>query len=207
MLKAHWTPRYLRDRTIQAVYFRLHPNAPWIAPRGVRILDGLVSSHSMVFEFGSGRSTLWLARRARHVVSVEHDPVWFDRVKMLLTSASVANVDLHLVSPLAIADAELYVEPLHSQPGSSIDVLIIDGIHRAECAEAALGYVRGGGTLMVDDAQRYLPSRSQCPGAVPHQSLPRGTQWQRVWTELASWSSEWAYSGVSDTVFFRKPDA
>jgi hypothetical protein len=65
----HWTRRYVRDRARQALYQRTHPDAPWLTPEAIRLVDSMVRPA----EFGSGRSTLWLVRQCAHLISVEHD--------------------------------------------------------------------------------------------------------------------------------------
>src|SRR5215467_3096301 len=59
----------------------------WIAARG----------NVRVFEYGSGASTVWLARRAAHVVSVEHD-VGFAR--MAAPMLALPNVELRVIEPV-----------------------------------------------------------------------------------------------------------
>jgi hypothetical protein len=35
----HWTRRYIRARVHKALYQRGHPDAPWLTPEAVRLLD------------------------------------------------------------------------------------------------------------------------------------------------------------------------
>src|SRR5688572_27506537 len=65
---------------------------PWLPAAAVSFLDDKLAGLS-VFEWGSGGSTLWFAERARSVVSVEHDPVWFAQGLAHLPE----NAHIHLV--------------------------------------------------------------------------------------------------------------
>jgi hypothetical protein len=115
----------------------------------IDLLEGLMRPEWTVFEFGSGNSTLWLSRRVRRVLSVEHDAAWADR----LTSSLPRNVDVRVVD---IADPTAYPDAFLEFAASS-DVAIIDGRRRSECAERI---VTAGSHLSVivfdnSDRQRY----------------------------------------------------
>lgn len=70
----HWTPRYLRDRFGVMLFQRRHPDAPGLSPEAVSLLSTLLEPTHAGLEWGSGRSTIWFARRVAELVSVEHDP-------------------------------------------------------------------------------------------------------------------------------------
>src|SRR5881392_3049736 len=53
---------------------------PWITYPALRFLEPRIRKSFKVFEFGSGLSTLWWAKRVSKVVSVEHDKDWHDLV-------------------------------------------------------------------------------------------------------------------------------
>jgi hypothetical protein len=58
-----------------------------------RILDYLLGPTDIGIEFGSGRSTLWFAKKVKRLISVEHNEVWYKRIKTLLFKHSVSNVE------------------------------------------------------------------------------------------------------------------
>src|SRR5262249_39630854 len=58
---------------------RLEPQ-PWYTYPAVEYLKQLDLRDKQVFEYGCGQSTLFFAQRAARVVSVEHDPEWFQTV-------------------------------------------------------------------------------------------------------------------------------
>src|SRR4051812_35576099 len=66
------------------------PELPWIPSGARQALAALLCKQSRVLEFGSGMSTLWLARRAGYVHSIEHDSVWFSAVSGTLLRHGVS---------------------------------------------------------------------------------------------------------------------
>jgi hypothetical protein len=74
------------------------PSPPWV--RSDEFLRS--RGNARVFEYGSGASTIWRARRALSVVSVEHERDWHSVVSQRLSpyqNAAVGLID---------ADAELH---------------------------------------------------------------------------------------------------
>ena len=63
---------------------------PWYSYSMIAFLSDKVRPDMRVFEYGSGYSTLWWARRVAHVTSCEHDQYWYDTLNAKVPS----NVDL-----------------------------------------------------------------------------------------------------------------
>src|SRR5688500_8981485 len=78
-------------RSLQPPSTALVDRVPWITFMAREFLDSALSSQDTVVEYGSGGSTLYYALRCRTVVSVEHDPDWFDRVQSALAALGVRN--------------------------------------------------------------------------------------------------------------------
>lgn len=156
---------------------------PWWTYRAVDRVDGILQAHggrAQVFEFGAGASTVWLARRAESVVSVEHHPVWADRVRSLIDAAGLDNVEVVVPEVPAREPAEVpsfapsgrgldfrsYVDTLADRPGP-YDLVAVDGRARLACLRAAVNHVSDNGVLLLDDAQRlrYQPGLSEASDA------------------------------------------
>src|SRR5215467_1856777 len=59
----HVSPRYLLDLAAVRAFEILQPDAPWLTRTAVRILESALMPQHRGLEYGSGRSTVWLARK------------------------------------------------------------------------------------------------------------------------------------------------
>ena len=105
---------------------------------------------SLVFEFGAGDSSVYWARRAAKVLSVQSDQGWFESI------SSIAPNNLHVQLE---SQKEDYVNALGKQ-GLKFDVIIIDGRWRKSCALTAPDYLQPEGLIVVDNSERYPRSTS-----------------------------------------------
>lgn len=110
-----------------------------------------------VLEYGSGFSTLEIAKRVKSVVSIEHNEKWYNELKQEIPS----NVQLHYVPANAEPKPEYtdgtyddfkdYADmPLSFLP-SKFDVIYIDGRARVACAKNALKLLKKGGVIFIHD--------------------------------------------------------
>lgn len=107
----------------------------WITPR--------LKPAMTVFEFGGGNSTLYLARRVQRVTTIEYHRWWCDA----LTAIQPANVDLRFYP---VSRLHEYAEQII---GAHSDIVIVDGMRRADCLLLARTALRPAGFIVLDDAQ------------------------------------------------------
>jgi predicted O-methyltransferase YrrM len=206
----HRTPRYICNRTREMLYQRSHPDDPWLTAAANRLLCTLLRPADRGLEFGSGRSTVWFARRVAALTSVEHDDRWHARISARLKSDRLDNVEYILASgdlPPHRGGESSYARTALSFPDMSLDFALIDGRYRDYCAKFTLPKIKPGGMLIIDNANWYLPSRSKAPnsGAVkPGQQTPL---WAEIAEEVLHWRTIWTSSGVTDTAIFVRPGA
>jgi predicted O-methyltransferase YrrM len=124
---------------------------PWLPYPVLRRLRTLLDPGWTVLEFGSGGSTIWLARRVRRVVSIEHDPPWFDWVQQEVSRRRLDNVDQRLCT-----DSDTYVAVSGYPPGV-FDLTIVDGHWRDRAAQKALVATRAGGWIYLDNSDVTEP--------------------------------------------------
>jgi len=105
----------------------------------------LLTKDMTVFEWGTGYSTIWLAQRCKQVITMEHDPEWYTKIKQIATEEGIENIDFN-VFPL---DEDNYYTHIHNV--GDIDFIIIDGRERLRCFEEAFKLQK---TIMLDDSQR-----------------------------------------------------
>lgn len=184
-------PTDLRRRVANKLYQKFHPDEPWLAPKSIRFLDHTLSDTWHGVEWGSGASTAWFARRLRRLVSIEHDPHWFQEVR--IRTAAMSNVDLRCIPldhpPEETGSAQYdpapkYVAVLAEFDDESFDFVLVDGAYRLACIAAALPKLRPGALLVVDNTNWLPLSEWGVPQswAISHQSQNLVTQ-TTIWTK------------------------
>lgn len=124
-----------------------------MVPAAIRYLDRSIRRWWTVLELGSGASTPWLASRAAHVVSLEHDSEWHRRTAVRLEARGLENWDLHLVRLRRFA---AFVDALEEERYHLvvIDHAEDDACDRVDCVRACARKLRRGGLLTLDDSDR-----------------------------------------------------
>ena len=161
---AHWA------RSLLAIYDLdglIELDVPWWTYGAIDVVEAFLMSRSdaRVFEYGSGASTVWLAKRAGRVTTIEHDARWADAVH---TRTRGLNVDLRLVEAPERAprtgyasekpgwggrDFEPYVSAI-DEAASGFDLIVIDGRARPACLHHALPKLAAGGLIVFDNSGR-----------------------------------------------------
>jgi hypothetical protein len=116
---------------------------PWMTYPAINYLKQIDFSDLSVFEYGCGSSTEFWSRRARKIVSVEHDQEWATRVSAM----ALANVDI------IFAAGTDYIEACTRE--SPHDVIIIDGRWRYDCAMYCHKALSNSGMIILDNSERY----------------------------------------------------
>mgnify|MGYP001241821447 CR=1 FL=1 len=115
-----------------------------------------------VFEFGSGASTIWLARRSGQVTSVEHNAVWANALESSLASHS----NVKLLRAAYDASGNLADQPyVNAITGDGLyDLIVIDGRLRTACLAAAIPMLQPHGIILFDDSgrSRYRRAINEC---------------------------------------------
>lgn len=130
-------PAYRRWNRFMAA----NPCAPWWVPEAVPWLEQNIRPGMKAFEWGSGRSTVWLAEHGIRVTSVELDPKWHDWVRERAPAAEVI---------LTTWSHEKYAELIEA--GAPYDLTIVDGFYRRWCLPRAMQATKPGGIIVVDNA-------------------------------------------------------
>lgn len=190
------------------VYIRqaFDPAYPWLCHGSIRLLKHTLTPGMIGFEWGAGRSTEFFARRAAHLVSVEHESKWLRRVEARLNAAGLAHKATLLYRPpvpegakpdlrpclwrslnLTPRKPELasYFDTILDWPEASFDFISIDGRARVECAANAVSRLKPEGLLILDNSEwsKYTPIFDACAG----------------------WPIRRFCNGVWETTVFRKP--
>jgi hypothetical protein len=163
--------RWLRSRKRDSC---LAAEQPWLVFDVIERLRSLPLENRQVFEYGSGGSTIYWRQRGARVTSVEHDPIWYRRMRDHHPPND--GLDYRLVQPEHIgprtvdpsdpdgyssADEKFsehsfarYCRQIDEFPDNAFDVVLIDGRARPSCIKHAHRKVRTGGLLILDNADR-----------------------------------------------------
>jgi hypothetical protein len=123
---------------------------PWFTYPANDFIKQLDLRDLSVFEYGSGYSTLFWAKRCKRLVSVEFDKKWFEE----LSSLAPANAEL-IFSP---REVEPYVNQI-AQRGM-FDVIVIDGTgeSRFPCCQVAPNHLTQRGFIILDNSDLWPES-------------------------------------------------
>jgi predicted O-methyltransferase YrrM len=143
-------------------------DVPWWTYRAIDVIDAWLSARSRptrVFEYGSGASTLWLARRVDEVYSIEHHRGFADHIAPTISERG--NVKFRVVEAVpsatprvpsakeghALLDFADYVAAIDDTEGS-FDLIVIDGRAREACLRAGLRRLKQDGIIVFDNSRR-----------------------------------------------------
>jgi 16S rRNA G966 N2-methylase RsmD len=126
------------------IFWGYRPVLPWIPYSAIKEIEKIINKHSIILEFGSGMSTIWLARKCDKVYSVEDSEDWFDIVKEKLERLRLNNVIYEM------RDGNSYI-PLSGVVDELFDFIMIDGLYRSACLKFALQKLKPNGYLYLDD--------------------------------------------------------
>src|ERR1019366_2688084 len=146
-------------------------DGPWINAPALRFLKGIIRPQWRVFEFGSGRSTIWYAKHVASVVALESAARWHAQVEQDLARYDNAAVEL--------LSAREFPSRMRNELDSTFDLVVVDGpdadecgcvlppeLDRTGCICASVTKVRPGGVLVLDnsDLPRYRQADSTLAG-------------------------------------------
>jgi hypothetical protein len=142
---------------------------PWWTFGAIDYIDAILRERGgrmTAFEYGSGASTLWLARRCQTVHSVEHDPDWAAQTRLLCQQHGNVTIAEVPATPASASTRcrskragwttrsfDRYVESIRAYP-FDFDLIVIDGRCRAECLPEAKRKLKDGGLIVFDNSNR-----------------------------------------------------
>ena len=119
---------------------------PWVTLPFIDFIKERLDKDIVVFEYGSGNSTLFLADYVKQVFSVEHDQKWFD----IVTSKAQSNVELYYCNLEYNSRYCRFAETLDLK----FNLIIVDGRDRVNCVLNSLEALTQDGCIVIDDSER-----------------------------------------------------
>jgi len=150
---------------------------PWLSFAAIDFIKKKIRPDMKVFEFGSGGSTLFWAEHVRDVISVEHDELWWKKMKEVLDRDNIINVRYQFIPAETIEDFhtrkverptdyisadenyrgqsfQAYASAIDKYPDESFDIILVDGRARPSCIAHSIPKLRRNGYLVVDNTER-----------------------------------------------------
>jgi hypothetical protein len=145
-------PRYFQCR-IEVIWYQLwNRSAPWLTKESIDFMQRYLRRDMQGLEWGSGRSTKWLAKRLGKLTSVEDDAAYFQKVRSQLAGLPVD----YRFAPREAGSAG-YVRVVELFADGELDFALIDGNYRNSCIAAIPPKIRVNGVVIIDNAdQPYL---------------------------------------------------
>ncbi|MBY0516457.1 MAG: class I SAM-dependent methyltransferase [Bacteriovoracaceae bacterium] len=152
-------------RVAGEVYRKFYPDEPWISHYAVKFCDQHLKKDFVALEWGSGRSTIWFAKRVKKILSVEDKKSWYDYVKNKFREINLNNVDYRFIDldhPIdepakqKYEETPRYVAVAEEFEDESLDLIVVDGHYRQACIQASLPKLKKGGLLLVDNSN-WMP--------------------------------------------------
>lgn len=123
---------------------------PWYSYPCIEFLKARSFHDCNILEFGGGQSTLWWAERAAKVVTLEGNESWYETLR----STAPENVSVFLVSLDSPASCVESVQRILAENDCrNFDVVVIDGLYRAEMIDIALQVISEHGAIIGDTTE------------------------------------------------------
>lgn len=119
---------------------------PWYTYPAIEFLKYLDLHDKVVFEYGSGCSSLFWSNESKGVISVENDEEWY---KIVLKNKRF-NQDIWLRK-----DKVAYISAI-KDVNIKLDIIVIDGLHRLECAQRAIPHLKLDGMILLDNSDWFV---------------------------------------------------
>ena len=162
---------------------------PWLNFAAIDFINQFMENRKnlQVFEYGSGGSTVFFLKKGYNVVTVEHCKNWHDNVinkinqnekwkekwedfyvepeydGLKQTAKEIENPLMYKSKGFDKYNFEKYVLTLENYPASFFDIILIDGRSRPSCILHAVGRVKPGGIIIIDNSERdyYLTEKTK----------------------------------------------
>jgi len=151
---------------------------PWFPTNFNEEIDKYIHYKDVIFEYGSGNSSLYFSNKVESVISIEHNNKWYAKLKKTIYKLNISNLSIVLIKPEKIDKLlsqtnkifhsndyryqnytfEHYVKSINKYPDENFDIIIIDGRARVGCVKYSMPKLKKGGYLLLDDSNRIFYS-------------------------------------------------
>ncbi len=132
---------------------------PYMEDNEIKLIEYYLNTNDTMFEWGSGGSTLWFSKFVKKYYSIEHDLLWYKKVKNDIFYSDRFNINYYFVKnnlprtyptkPKEFTDYIKCVETVLKD--KKVDKVLIDGRVRVSCAKAILPYLNINSLVFIHD--------------------------------------------------------
>lgn len=178
----YWLPAVIKEPKLAKWFFHwrssldgqrspLGDELPWATYGAINWLTNHLTNEMSIFEWGSGGSTIFFAKRVKQVVTIEHDSLWYQQVTHTIERKAHRNILFRLVEPLQSNHVdewylstgamytglsfEQYIKTIDDYPNGFFDIVVVDGRARPGCIKHAVSKIKNGGYLILDNSERH----------------------------------------------------
>jgi precorrin-6B methylase 2 len=119
------------------------PNAPWWPLPVIKEVDKRLTSRTRAIEFGSGSSSIWIAKRVASLICREHSEYWASITRKRIDAEGLKNCEVESFSGKAYYTLDPY---------DKFDFAVVDGEYRWKCLEALADKINQGGFIYFDNS-------------------------------------------------------
>lgn len=117
---------------------------PWFTYPAIEFIKQLDLQDKEVLEWGAGNSTKFFSKRCKRIYSIEHNKEWFFKVKEFnLPNNNIFHAEAN----------EKYVSTAY-EIKKKFDLIVVDGILRDACLQAARDLLNESGMIIFDNSDR-----------------------------------------------------
>lgn len=150
-------PKYFKYLFVLIKSLKSNPlkdNVPWLTFESQEWLESFLNKNMTVLEWGSGGSSIYISKKVKKLVSIEHDPEWYVSVAKELRKNKIENCEYILKKYDKNRGYENYCEAIDSFPDETFDLVVVDGRSRNSCISHAMKKIQKGGFLFLDNSGR-----------------------------------------------------
>ena len=166
---------FLWEKTVQGENKAVDLELPWITVPVIKFLNKFLRPKQKIAEFGVGGSTIFFLKKGVSLLSIEHDPKYFQEIKQKVytkkleknwrgfiippqtkkrRNLSYANPRNYLSSENQRLDFKKYAKAIEKYSDEFFDLVLIDGRARPSCIMHSAKKIKIGGFLIIDNAER-----------------------------------------------------
>jgi len=117
---------------------------PWCTYSFIKFIEPRLKKDFIVFEFGSGNSTLWYSNRVKNIISVENDEEWFNYISSKLPhNANIIFKKLDFNGEYCRSA---------NKSNTKFNLIIIDGRDRVNCIKCSVDSLAEDGVIIFDNS-------------------------------------------------------